>query len=131
MRNRILDGLQESFVEFRVSTQSFQFDLLSKIFGDVAHHSRKFFIQSADRLHAGFHHILAKFGSDQVEAMNGGFQFVVLGFGGFLKQAIAQQNEFTDQVHLVLENVDVDSDRSLEFGRARFSGESFVYVTYF
>ena len=110
VRHRIFDGLEQTLIEFGVAALGFQLHLFSQVLGNIAYDARQLVEHLAYRLHARLHHVFAQFGSDRIQTVDGQIQVALIGVRGDLQQAVAQQDQFAHQVHLLLEQIHVHAD---------------------
>ena len=104
---RVLDGLEQAFVEFGVLAFDLDADAAAERLREVADDARHFGEDVGDRLHARLHHALAQVGGDHVEAAREQGH-VGIGRGG-LQDLVAGEHQFADQVHHAVEQDDVDA----------------------
>ncbi len=115
---RVANRLDEGLVELGLFTLHLDADLLAACEGEVAHDSGKFVPDVADGLHPGLHDPFLQFRGDQIQALRGAEEAGFLLAQRELQNLIADQHQLADQVHHLVEQVDVDPDAALGGGRS-------------
>ena len=118
MHQRIGDGFQHRLVEFRVAPLQLHFALLVALLGEISHDARVLSPGIANRLHARAHHAVLQRGGQPVEPLDRLRQFVVAAAGGNLHDPVAGQHQFADEIHQIVEMVDLHANerRTLRLG---------------
>ena len=75
-----------------------------------------------DRLHARLHDALLQLAGDEVEPLRGADQVGVVGAADVLDDLVAGQHQLADQVHQLVEQVDVHADRAVGDGATGRAG---------
>ncbi len=122
VRERILDGLDDGLVELGVLALHHQLHLLAAGQGQVTHDPWQLVPDVADRLHPGLHDPFLQLGGDQVEALGRAGEAGVLLLGDQLDDLVAGQHELADQVHQLVEQADVHTDRGVSDAAAVLLG---------
>ena len=92
MGQRVLDGLDDGFVEFGLFAFHLDVDLLAAAEGNVAHGAGELTPNIANGLHAGLHYFFLKLGGDEIHALRDGVKPRVLRSIGELQELIPSQH---------------------------------------
>ncbi len=111
MRERVLNCLDNSFVEFGLFALHLDAHLLATTERDVAHSPGKLAPDVPDGLHASLHDLFLQFGGNEVHALGDCLKAGVFHCVCDLQKLVARQHQLTDQRHQLVEYSDPDSNR--------------------
>ena len=105
---RIANGLQHRAVQLSFSAHLNQLDFFASFRGGIAHQPGELEPDAANLLHAREHHALLQFQGNKVHGPHRGHQVGIHAVGRTGDQAVAGQHHFADQVHQLVEQIDID-----------------------
>ena len=117
VRQRVADRFDQRFVEFRFATVSLETNLLAASLSRVVHQPWKAVPDIANRLQPRLHHIFLQLGGDQIELPARVLKCGIFVLLAVLQDLIAGQDDLAGDAHQLVEQVDMDADRSVVDGR--------------
>ena len=111
MGQRILDGLEKTFVELGFLALGDKAHLAVQSVGKIPDDAGKLRENVGHRLHACLHDRFAKVGGNHIEAAGKQRQIGVM--GGRLEDLVAGENELANEVHHAIEEDDIDPQRGV------------------
>ena len=104
-----LNGFKNRLVKFRLGSLHLDLHLFATGHREITHHARKFGPRILNRLHASLHHPFLQLGGDEIQTLRGGDQGGIFRRAAVLQNLIASQHQFTDEIHQLVKQCDVDS----------------------